>query len=126
MRFDVKFTPRSFTRNVDILGPGAVYLDETGIVIEGDFPRFYIPFVQRVVRQIICANGVRTIPFSRIVKYVHPSVWNGSYHRVVYRLPDHSQRTVSFKMRDRRKSNNTEFSARFHEYRTAVLSFSQT
>lgn len=123
MRFDVRFSPRSFTRNVDILGPGAVYLDEIGIVVEGDFPRFYIPFLQRLVRKIICANGICTIPFSRIVSYVPPSMWNG-YHRVVYSRPDQSKRTVCFKMRGGQKEKDVEFSARFQEYRTAVQSFS--
>jgi hypothetical protein len=126
MRFDVKFSPRSFTRNVDILGPGAVYLDEIGIVVEGDFPRFYIPFVQRVLRKIICAKGVCTIPFSRIVSYVRPSIWNNYLHGVVYLQPDQSKRTVSFKMRGSNKKNDAEFSARFHEYRAAVQSFSLT
>lgn len=125
MRFDVRFAQRSFTRNVDIIGPGAVYLDETGIVVEGDFPRFYIPLLARLVRKIICTNGVRTIPFSKIISYVQPSFMRGSYHRVAYSLPDRSQRTVSFKMHINTNKNNEEFSARFHEYRAAAQSFAK-
>jgi len=122
MKFDVKFVRSSFTRNVDIMGPGAIYIDDTGIVVEGDFPRFHIPFLGRLLRRIICATGVRTIPYSRIVSYVQPSTWNGGYHRIVYLLPDRSRQTVSFSHR----SHNAEIAARLQEHRAATQIFSPT
>ena len=126
MKFEVKFRPASFARNLDLIGPGAVYLDETGIVVEGDIPRIYVPLVYRILRQIICATGVRTIPFSKIVQYRPPSLWKGGVHQIQYVLPDKSRKTVSFKMRHRRNENNNEFTTRFAEYRAAAQSFSHS
>jgi hypothetical protein len=122
MKFDVKFAQSSFNQKVDIMGPGAVYIDDTGIVVEGDFPRFHIPYLGRLLRRIICATGVRTIPYSRIVSYVQPSTWNGSYHRIVYLLPDQSKQTVKFS----HQSKNAEIAARLQEHRAAAQSFSPT
>jgi hypothetical protein len=116
MKFDVKF---SRTRKVDVMGPGSVYMDETGLVIEGDFTRFYIPFLTRILRRIVCARGHRTIPFSRIEHYTPPGFVNRA-HRLIYCLPDRSKAKVLFVMRHKKRTNNAEFFARFQEYRAAA------
>lgn len=122
MKFDVKFSRRVLTGNLDAVGPGAVYLDETGVIVEADFPRFYVPLVYVIIRRIIGSITTRTIPFSRITKYKRPGLFGG-YHLITYMLPHGTKRTVGFKMREQRRSNNQEFSARFDEYHAAARAY---
>lgn len=122
MKYDVKFSPRQLTGNLAIAGPGAAYLDETGLTVEGDFPRFAVPFVYLIVRRIIGANSVRTIPFSRITEYKRPGLLGG-YHRITYSLPNGKKKSVGFKMRGNRQASNQEFSARFDEYSAAARAY---
>jgi hypothetical protein len=117
MKYDVKFS----SGKQGAVGPGSVYLDETGLVVEGDFPRFTVPLLHRLLRQIICTPSVRTIPFSKIVKYVPPRWWRRR-HRVIYSLPDRSERTVTFTFRSGHGSG-AEFSTHYEEFHAAARSF---
>jgi hypothetical protein len=117
MKYLVSFTA---TAQVDVRGPGALYLDETGLLLEGEFARFRIPFLGRFLRRIICALGHRTIPFSRIESYEGPSLSNGFRNRLVYRLPNRSKARVYFQMRRNRRQNNADLEARLAEYRASV------
>jgi hypothetical protein len=118
MKFDVTFNSNK------IVGPGSLYLDETGIVAEGDVPRFFLPLLsgRSWFRQIICSRGMRTIPYSRIVKYKSPGLF-GRQHTIVYRLPGRSKTSVVFTMASKTKQDSAEFAARFHEYNTAMKQF---
>lgn len=116
MKYEVKFQP---SRRIDIMGPGAVFLDETGLVLEGDFPRFYVPFLSRVLRRIIAANGLRTVPFSKVLSYHPPRLLNRQ-HRLAYELPNHLRAIVRFTMRRKKASNNRDFATRLAEYQAAA------
>jgi hypothetical protein len=122
MKYDVRFSHRVLTGNLDAVGPGAVYLDETGVVVEADFPRLYVPLVYVIIRRIIGATSTRTIPFSRITRYKQPGLFGG-YHLITYMLPHGAKKTVGFKMREHRRNNDQEFSARFDEYRAAARAY---
>jgi hypothetical protein len=123
VKFDVKFVPRSFIPRLEVLGPGAVYLDETGIVVEGDFPRFYVPFMKRVLRQIIGATSLRTIPYSRITQYKPPRFMSGGLHNIRYTLPSGAQQNFFFTMQYHRRANDEEFMTRFNEFRAAAQTY---
>lgn len=120
MKYEINFVPHKHGAR----GRGAVYVDETGLVIEGEFPRFEVPLLTRIVWRIVCTPSVRTIPFSKVIKYVPPRRWLRSHHRIVYALPNRSKRTVTFKVADGRWATDADFSARFEEFRSAAQSFS--
>jgi len=121
MKFDVKFGG-----SAGIIGSGSIYMDETGIVIEGHFQRFWLPVGHQVLKQIICEWSLRTIPFGKIVTYSKPSIWNRRWHQVTYLLPDRKKKEILFKMKRRRRGNDAEFVTRFREYYIAMKSFSES
>ena len=72
MKFNVKFAPHatlSFGTARTFHGEGAVHLHETGLVVEGDFPKFTIPFITSYYAPLLCAGTSRTVPYSRVAAH---------------------------------------------------------
>ncbi|MDX1943877.1 MAG: hypothetical protein SFU86_00605 [Pirellulaceae bacterium] len=63
MKYDVKFAP---ARAKSFYGRGEVHLHETGLWIEGGYPKFTIPFLTSFYAPLLCATTSRTIPYSRV------------------------------------------------------------
>lgn len=74
MRYDVKFAPH---KALAFYGRGIVQLHETGLVVEGDYPKFTIPFVTSFYAPLLCASTTRTVPYSRISGYSCTGNWFG-------------------------------------------------
>lgn len=80
MKHEVKFAAPggmnwSWSPRLEFHGKGAVHLHETGLVLEGNWPRFTIPLIGRFYAPLLCAPTSRTIPFSRISRIRYSGHW---------------------------------------------------
>jgi tetratricopeptide (TPR) repeat protein len=57
------------------MGPGILDLEETGLVVDGDLPRFRIPIVDYFYHRILAVRCTRTIPYSAILDHRPVSRW---------------------------------------------------
>ena len=56
-------------------GRGSVVLQDTGIVVHGDLPKFMLPLFGRLYSRLIAGRTMRTIPYSRIVRHKATGRW---------------------------------------------------
>jgi hypothetical protein len=64
-----------FGRPLYFYGKGSVVLQDTGIVVHGDLPKFMVPFIGRFYARLITGRTMRTVPYSRIVRHKVTSWW---------------------------------------------------
>ncbi len=118
MRFDAKFKAVSLVRNLQFHGKGKIHLQDAALILEGEFPKFLIPFALRFYHRIISEQTYRTIPYSRIIRYRPPGKILRRNHQVVFEDSGRHRTTVAFKLRGSKE--NTLFAARLHEYMVAA------
>ena len=79
MKSDVKFSSTSsfvmLSPRKEFQGKGAVFLGETGLLADGNLPRFTIPLIGWFYSALFCARTTRTIPYSRITSYRYSGDW---------------------------------------------------
>jgi len=79
MKSDVKFSSTSsfvmLSPKKEFQGKGAVFLGETGLLADGNLPRFTIPLIGWFYSALFCARTTRTIPYSRIANYRYSGDW---------------------------------------------------
>jgi len=64
-----------FGKPLNFYGAGSVALEETGIVVYGDLPKFTIPFFGRFYSKLLTERTTRTVPYSRIVRQQTTGRW---------------------------------------------------
>jgi hypothetical protein len=114
MRFDVKFDlTGSFTKTLVLLGKGSVHLLETGLVLEGARPRFYVPLFISDYHRILTGWTTLTLPYPLIREYEGPAILRRS-HRIEFWYPPSGAGTS--KIRFQLASRSSEFESRLIEY----------
>lgn len=119
MRYRADFQPTGIHAPI---GRGFLHVEETGLVIDGSFPQFYIPaWFAKWFRKVICAPSLRTIPYASIARYKKA----GGMHYLQYRLPDGKKRKLRFYLAGAREVRD-RFSAEIEQGRTVARTYLQT
>ncbi len=124
-KFDVKFNASG--NNLKFYGKGTIYMYDTGLVLEGDMPKFRIPIILWVYHKLLNERTTRTIPYS-VILYYNPrsrsftskapisSLFKAPQHQIIYQLPDGKSQSVMFGMLGSKRENALSFRTRLEEY----------
>lgn len=102
-----------------LAGKGRVHIYDTGLVLEGAFPKFGIPIGVAFFRQIICEQTYRTIPYSKIISHKTPIPLIRRHHKIIFSSASGKRGSILFKMRRLSKRRNHEFTKILEEHRVA-------
>jgi hypothetical protein len=125
MRFEVTylrskaFSKRGLFAKGRFYGSGRIHVHDTGLILEGELPKFHIPLLGTCFRSIICEWTSRTIPYSKITRYKATIPAVRRYHRLVFELPNQERAYVLFKMKTTSRELNGEFARVLEEHRSA-------
>lgn len=122
MSFDVTFQYRKNPNRISPLGRGSILLEDVGMVLLGRFPRFHVPWMRDFFDNIICVDGMRTIPYLTISAHTPPKWWT-SFHRLDVE-PGRVGGVLLFRMSGRRRAMDHKFSERFQELHTIAYRLS--
>lgn len=127
MRFEAKMNSRG-RKALGAIGVAFIHLEETGIIIDGQFMRFDMPITvsQGGFLEIFSAPSRRTIPYSTIIRYTAPTFLR-RLHKIIYRLPDGRDKIVRFTLPKKKNipDGDTTFSTRLEEGRTVARTYLQ-
>ncbi len=78
MKLEVNFVAQGtqlFRRAFRFCGNGSVFIQETGLVVEGELLKFWVPMVSRIYQPLLCDRTTRNIPYSQITEYHVSGYW---------------------------------------------------
>jgi hypothetical protein len=128
MKFEVNYFYRrnfwDFSNYTIFSGKGFIFLQDTGLVIEGTVAKFEAIFLlmSENEKNIFFVSTTRTIPYSVIIKYKKTRFWH-NYHQITYRLPDGKKSKITFRMtKPRVGQKNAAFTSKLEDYLKTVKS----
>ncbi|MCA9009424.1 MAG: hypothetical protein KDB01_06740 [Planctomycetaceae bacterium] len=64
-----------FGRPLYFYGKGSVVLQDTGLMVHGDLPKFMLPFFGRFYARLITGRTMRTVPYSQVIRHKVTGRW---------------------------------------------------
>ena len=143
MRFEVKYIPSRFNwsivnsskKNINFQDKGFVFLQNIGLVFQGNKPKFdmgvfnycldFLLFINLFInRELFYVKTTITVPYSTIINYIKPK-GQYHYHQINYRLPNGKQYILKFytKLPGLNNINNEKFASKLEEYINSAKSF---
>jgi hypothetical protein len=128
MKFEVNYFSRrnfwDFSNIPTFSGKGFIFLQDTGLVIEGNVAKFEVIslFMNNEEKKILLVSTMRSIPYSVIIKYKKTRFWH-NYHQITYRLPNGKKSKIAFRMtKPRIGEKNAVFTSKLEDYLKTVKS----
>lgn len=117
MRVDVKYTVPNFVlKYLRVFGQGTVHVRDVALVLEGEYPKFYVPTLLlnfAVYHRLICVTSYRTIPYSRIVRYKPPKIFRK--HVILFETPEGVRTWVAFRLQRKERKQKALLISRIQE-----------
>lgn len=121
MKFDVSYIRPAFARRISPMQPigaGQILLEDTGLILLGLQPRFYLPLLLEVYVKVSGVESIRTLPYGHIREHRVPNELRTLHRLRVASTDSERAHIVTFKMTKPRRKHDQQFSERLRELMT--------